>query len=103
MFFFDFSEFDSFAAVGPSVGLVGIRPDDGVTETTVPDGVAGTGERGGCAGAIVELPLRLNGFPSFLYNKNHHELLKSEEPKLQKYNTKISVVAENRNPPRNRE
>lgn len=67
--FFDFPELDSFAAVGPSACLVGTRPDDGAPETSVPGGVV-TGERGGGAGAIVELTL--NGFPSFLQNKCHH-------------------------------
>lgn len=94
VFFFDFPEFDSFAAVGPLVGLVGTRPDDGVTETTVPVGDAVTGECGGCAGAIVELSLRLNGFPSFLHNKNHHELLKNQSYKCIKHITQISDVTE---------
>lgn len=37
--FFDFPEFDSFDAVGPSACLVGTRPDVGAPETRVPGGV----------------------------------------------------------------
>lgn len=69
MDFFDFPEFDSFDAVGPSACLVGMRPEVGAPETTVP-GDAVTGERGGGAEAVVALIL--NGFPSFLHNKRHH-------------------------------
>lgn len=73
---------------------MGIRPDDGVPEITVPDDGAVTGERGECTGAIVALPIRLNGFPSFLHNKKHHDLLKNENYKYTMHTTQISDVTE---------